>query len=189
MPLTLVTPPAVEPVTLIEAKAHLRVTATDEDTLITALIKAARQQAEHRTVATVFVTQTWTETLDAFPAEIVLSRRPLQSVSSITYTDTDGTEQTLAVADYQVVTDELLGRIVPAYGVDWPTARDMPGAVVVTYVAGYGAAADVPESIKSAVLLLIGHLYEHREAVSDGSMSELPMAVDALLAPYWVARF
>lgn len=187
MGLTLITPPADEPVSLADAKAHLRVEDTGDDALITALIVAARREAEHRT-GRALVTQTWKLTLDAFPdGKIELPRPPLASVSSIAYTDADGAPQTVDAGDYQVVIDELIGYVQPAYGKAWPSARQVPGTIAVTFVAGYGAAAAVPQTVKQWMLLQVGAMYENRAAAGDRQAYQLPFA-DGLLDSarvYW----
>lgn len=189
MGLKLKTAPNAEPIDITAAKLHCKVDGTDDDTLITALIASARQQAEHRT-GRALVTQEWELSLDSFPNDsLEIPLPPLRSVSSITYLDTAGTRQTLANTEYQVITDELVGRVVPAYSKSWPSCRVHPGSVVVTFSAGYGAASDVPESIKSWMKLAVGTWYENRDATVDGQFSELPRDFwDGLLDPYRVYR-
>lgn len=189
MGLTLILAPAGEPVTLAEAKLHCRVDSTDDDALITALIVAARNQAEDRT-GRAMVTQKWRLDIDSFPGDgIEIPLPPMLSVESITYLDSEGTRQTLDAAEYQVVVNETPGRVLPAYGKTWPGCRVAPGSVQVSFTAGYGAAASVPQAIKQWMLLHIGHGYANREAVSVGdSVAAMPY-VDSLLDPYRVLRF
>ena len=188
--LTQLTQPATEPLSLAEVKLHLRVDAdlTDDDTLISALIVAARQQAEHRT-GRALVSQQWRLGLEFFPDDsLELPKPKLISVESITYLDGDGVRQTISAADYEVITDELIGRIIPAYGKSWPSCREHPGSVRVDYTCGYGAAADVPQSIKAWMLLAIGAWYENREALTSGQpVAELPRCFwNGLLDPFYV---
>ena len=188
--LTQLSPPAAEPLTLAEAKLHLRVDAdiTDDDSLITALIVTARQQAEHRT-GRALITQQWRYAIDAFPVDsLELPLPKLQSVQSVSYLDSNGTRQTLANTEYDVITDELVGRLIPAYGKSWPDCRVRPGSVQVSYTCGYGAAADVPQSIKAWMLLAIGAWYENREALTSGQpVAELPRSFwNGLLDPFYV---
>ena len=189
MTLRLITPPALEPVSLTEAKLHLRVDGSDEDDLITALIVAARQAAEHQ-LDRALVTQTWERRFDAFPAaELELGMPPVQSITSVTYYDADEVLQTMDAADYALDAYRLPGWAVPAYGTTWPSTLDTPNAVRVRFVAGYGdTASDVPEAIRQWMLMRIGTLYKHREQVVAGmSVAELPGAfVDRLLDPYRV---
>lgn len=192
MPFALSSAPATEPVTTAELKSHLRVDSTDEDTLIASLGTAARQYVEEQT-RRALVTQTWVLKLDEFPesdGEILLPRPPLVSVSSVTYVDTAGSTQTLSSSVYSVDTTDTPGRITLAYDQTWPTVRDQRNAITVTYVAGYGAASAVPDALKAAIKLLVGHWFTNREGVVTGTIAtEIPMAVDALLAPYRVLRF
>lgn len=185
--LSLYSGPAVEPVSLTEAKAHLRVTATDEDTLISSLIVAARQWVEEQTYRAL-VSQTWDLQLDKFPSgdePIRLPRAPLQSVTSITYTDTAGASQTLSATLYVVSATRQPGVIRPAYGQVWPEAQDKPDAVTVRFVAGYGAAAAVPELLKSAIKLLVAQMFEQREPTVVGTAtSEVPLSVSRILQLY-----
>lgn len=194
--LALITPPATEPITLTEAKAHVRVTASTEDTLLTALIVAARQFVEEET-SRALITQTWERQLDDWPAFVRLPRPPALAITSIKYVDEDGTEATLASTAYTLYANVEPGHLV-IDGDELPTGvvlADYAG-VRIRYTAGYGAAAAVPQALKQAMLLLIGHWYLNREAVAIGgqrsSMTPLPLGVDALIAPYrlmWMAEW
>ena len=177
--------PSSEPLTTAELKLHLRVDHSDEDTYIDALGTAARRFCE-RATRRKFVTQTWDLMYDRFPSGgvfVLPDFSPLQSVSSITYTDTDGnTGQTVSSSDYTVDTSIEPPRIHEAYGASWPATRDIPNAVSVRVVAGYGDPEDVPETIKAAIKLLVGHWYENREGVTvEGTPREVPVAVSSLL--------
>ena len=158
-------------------------TNTTEDPLLSALILAAREHVEAFT-RRALVTQTWDLKLDGFPSVIRVPRPPLQSITSISYIDSNGATQTWAAANYSVDTSSQPGRIEPAYGISYPTLRGVPNAVTIRFVAGYGAAAAVPQSVKQAILLFVAHLYENREPVSPAAMSPVPMAFDALLWPH-----
>jgi uncharacterized phiE125 gp8 family phage protein len=183
--LTLLVPPALEPVSLIEAKAHLRVDGDDEDALIAALIVAARQYVE-AVCNLALLTQSWALTLAAFPRLIAVPRPPLQTVEEITYVDSAGVMQTLAADQYRLDTTRMPGWITPAYGVVWPCALPVTAAITVRFTAGYGdAPADVPQTLRQAMLLFIAERYERREASVDGLLSPVPLAVDALL---WLHR-
>lgn len=196
MSLTLVTPPATEPVTATEAKLHLRVDHTTDDALITILIATARQMVEQIT-RRALITQTWDWKLDGFPACFDIPKPPLVSVTSISYVDTAGASQTWASTNYIVDAPggptAQPGRIAPAYGVSYPSTRSIINSVTVRFVAGYGAASAVPEPLKQAVLLLIGHLYANRESVvitGRGSIvAEMPQTVEWLCWPYRALAF
>lgn len=182
MALKLINGPASEPVTLTEAKAHLRVDGTDDDTYITALIVAAREGAENMT-RRALMTQTWELTLDAFPDAFELIRVPVQSVTSITYDDPDGISTVLSSSLYSLdnADDAGLAYVVPAYNTTWPSTQDSINAVKLRYVSGYANAASVPQQIKSWMLLRVGLLYEHRESVIAGvPIAKVPY-IDSLL--------
>jgi uncharacterized phiE125 gp8 family phage protein len=174
-----VTAVATEPVTLAEAKLHLRVDASDDDDLIGALITAAREFAEHYT-GRALAEQTLEMALDEFPCVdyIDLDAPPVASVTSIKYTDTDGVEQTFSSASYSLDTYGTSRQVTLAYGVEWPDTREEPRAVRIRYVTGYATA---PKAVKSALLLLIGHLYENRQDATATRLESIPTGAEALL--------
>lgn len=187
MALELSSGPAVEPVSLAEAKVHLRYDSSDQDDYLTTLIQVARETIE-RWEWRAHITQTWLLKLDGFPSggtsPIYLPRPPVQSITSIAYVDADGDSQTWAAANYQVDTAREPGRVLPVYGKVWPTTQPQTTpAVTVTYVAGYGdAASDVPEQTKHAIKLMLAHVWRNPELVVMGTIvTAIPMAVDALL--------
>ncbi len=205
MPLQLVTPPAEEPVSLIDAKLHLRVDFDEDDTLIASLISAARQAAETLT-GRQFSTARWRMVLDCFPGPslvgvpagqsfslpghaILLFKTPVQSVVSINYLDMNSSVQVMPASTYTVDVACEPARITPVFGQIWPICLPQIGAVSVTFDAGYGSAAQVPEGIKSWIKLRLGSLYAHREEIavlSRGRVEALPF-IDGLLDPYKVA--
>ncbi len=166
MALRLTTAPTSEPLTLVEAKAHLRITHTDDDDYIDALIIAAREAAEHVTQRSL-LPQTWTLTLDCFPGcdgVIRLSRPPVTAVTWVKYYDTTNAQTTLSSSAYTTDFQTEPGRIVPAYGYTWPQTYDRINAVEVKYAAGYANAAAVPQQIKQWMLMRIASMYENRES-------------------------
>lgn len=185
----LITPPAIEPVSLDEAKAHLRQDGAD-DAYITALIIQARETIESL-ARRALIEQTWRLSLDRWPAVdyITLPHPPLASVTSLVYLDQAGDDTTWASSNYIADTDSQPGRLVLAYNVNWPsTAQLYPvNPIQITYVAGYGnTAADVPAMWKQAILMLMGHWYENREAAIPGSpVKDVPMSVQELI---WLDR-
>lgn len=184
MSLSLVTGPTVEPISVAQFKLHARITRDDEDGLIAAYITAARKYVE-TAQRRQLVTATWRLSLEQFPGwELVLPLSPLQTISSITYVETDGTTQTISSTDYIVDTYRTPGLAVPAYGLVWPVARCQPNSVRVTFVAGYGdTGSTVPETTRQAVRLLASHYYENREPFLTGTISSsLPLAVESLIA-------
>lgn len=168
--------PSVTPVSLTEIKAHCRVDGSDDDTTLQIYLDAAVAHLDgaEGILGRCLVTQTWDYNLDAFDGDIVVPLPDLQSVTSVTYVDSAGATQTVSAADYTVAGQ----RIVP--DTSWPVAGDVPNAVTVRFVAGYGLAAAVPAAIKAAILLYVGDLYANRE----GSGEFGNMAARALLMPY-----
>ena len=204
MPIQLVTPPTEEPVSLLEAKLHLRVDFDEDDMLIASLITAARQAAETLT-GRQLTTARWKQVLDCFPGPslmgvpagqtftlpghaILLAKAPVQSVVSINYLDMGSMNQTMSALTYTVDAACEPARITPVFGQIWPICLSQIGAVSVTFDAGYGTASQVPEGIKSWIKLRVGSLYAHREevaALSRGRIESLPF-IDGLLDPYKV---
>ena len=205
MPMQLITPPAGEPVTLQEAKAHLRVDFDDDDGLIQALITAARQAAETITNRQLMSAR-WKLVMDSFPGPslmgvpagqsfslpghaILIHKSPVSNVVAINYLDMAGITQAMPTTNFTVDAACEPARITPVFGQIWPIALPQIGAVSVTFDAGYGAAAVVPEGIKSWIKLRVGSLYAHREevaALSRGRIEPLPF-VDGLLDPFKVS--
>lgn len=183
--LVLVTAPASEPVDRdTEVKLHLRVDGTAEDAYLTRLIKGARAEFEKLNGRALF-TSTYRLVLDAWPGDdrIVLPRPPLQSVTSVVYTDEEGNTATLSSDDYYVVTDATPGYLALNAGASWPWTTLRPRAgVAVTFVAGFDDVADIPEEYRQAILLLLAHWYENREAViSSGAVPKsLPFAFESI---------
>jgi uncharacterized phiE125 gp8 family phage protein len=185
MTLRLITPPTAEPVSLAEAKLHLRKDASDEDALITRCIAAAREECEQKIERSI-MQQDWEVTLDAFPRVITLPRPPIVTVTSLKYLDSAGVQQTLAPSAYVLDAKSEPGRVVPAFGTSWPAAQCMVNAVEVRYTAGYADAGSVPSSIKDWILIRINTLYEFREQMIAGlSVAETPF-IDGLLDRYRV---
>jgi uncharacterized phiE125 gp8 family phage protein len=174
-----VTPPAAEPVTLTEAKLHLREDGTDQDSLIEGLITAAREYVEStgRLLMPCVVRQYF----DCFPEGdyLRLSPLPIRSIASVGYLDSDGDTQ--AITDYTAdVVSEPARLQEPETG--WPVTDDVVNAAWVDINAGYTSASAVPRALKQAILLLVGHWYENRESVVVGTTTaELPLAVETLM--------
>ncbi|MDD3029973.1 MAG: head-tail connector protein [Alphaproteobacteria bacterium] len=199
---SLVTPPAVEPLTLTEAKAHLRLDTSADDALIGTLIAGARQWAERYT-GRAFITQTWALSVDRIPSDrderdgmvdgaigsldglraLNLPRAPLQTVTGVQTFDNDDTAHTFSADNYYVDTAHEPGRIVLRSGAVWPYAERDANSIVVTYTAGYGAAAsDVPAPLRTAIAGIVAHSYQNRGDAN----AVVPASVRALLDPYRV---
>lgn len=190
--LTRQTPPALEPVTLTEAKAHLRVDSTDDDVYIATLITAAREWVESYLDRTLVHTQ-WVMRFDKFPdsgIEPVELPRPPMVISgtatavTVTFTQDQGSTSTYSTAEYRVDRHATPGTILPIYGSTWTPHRQDDNAISVTWWAGYGPnGSSVPAAIRHAILMLIGFWYENRTTVLVGSISkQLEFAVESLLS-------
>jgi len=189
---TLVTPPAVEPVTLAEAQEHCRVLDNYDDVYLAALITTAREHLEN-ICRRAFVTQTWDYYWDSFEAEMRIPRCPLQSVTSVSYIpDTGSAYITLATSQYEIGVENEISYLRESYEGTWPTTRGHYDDVKVRCVLGYGAtAASVPAPIRHAMLLLIGHFYMLRgdDQQTTSFTNTLPASVNHLIAPYRLLEF
>lgn len=185
--------PTVEPVTLVEAKSQLRITASDDDALINRLITTARDRAEVYTNRAL-VSQSWKLLMDDFPSdEMRISKPPLISITSIKYFDINNTQQTLVEnTDFTVDEFNEPAWVLPSSS-GWPTVySDGINGVEVIFVAGYqdslssplDLADKVPASIKHAVLMDVAHLYENAESSSSFNVRSVPMGYESLLFPY-----
>jgi uncharacterized phiE125 gp8 family phage protein len=186
MSLTLITPPSSEPVSLAEAKAHLKVDTTDDDAPIASLIAAARVRAEWHS-GRALVTQSWTLWLDAWP-ENGLVEIPLPPLQSVTQVATYALDDTMSVLDpslYQVDAASAPARLA-LKGIFAPPLANLRAvnAVQIAFTAGYGGADAVPQPLKEAILQIVADLYAHRGDEADIVSS----AAEALLAPYRIFR-
>jgi uncharacterized phiE125 gp8 family phage protein len=191
MALILTSGPAVEPVTLGEAKAHLRIDGTAEDTLIASLIVTSRLHVE-AAAGLALVTQHWSWYLDAWPPgrAVELPLRPIQSIAAVRLYDESGAATTLEPAAYLLDGAGLRPRLVRLGAPVWPRPGRIANGIEIAFAAGYGgAAADVPAPIRQAILILVAHWYEHRSPLEDGAhAAPLPTMVSELLAPYRTPR-
>lgn len=175
--------PAEEPVTLADAKAHLRVDVPDDDAYIEGLIAVARVAAEDRLQRTLVHTP-WRLTLDGFPAAIELPMPPTVSVEAVEFRDLSGTWVTLEPQDYEVDTINEPGYLVPAPAARWPAVGPGINGVRVNYTAGYGpTGAHVPAPIRHWMLLAVGDMYHLRNRSSEKAAVPQHFA-DSLLDPY-----
>lgn len=169
MKVKLIIPPTTEPLLLLDALEHLRIDSDidTEDTFVEQAISTCRGFVESITNRKL-VTQTWELYLDGFPSKnyINLPFGNLQSVESVVIKNCLGEETELAATtQYLVDSSSDPGRIVLPYSVSWPTFTPYPfNAVTIRFTCGYGAYMDVPQEYKAAIKLLIGDLYENREA-------------------------
>jgi len=211
----LVTAPTLEPVTVAECIRHGRlegvVVTVEQQADLALLISAARGDAEEFT-GMLFVEQTWDVFTDGFPCSsqeaLVLPIRPLQSITTLKYTDTEGAVQTLSSTSSPTLASKFTldnkdwkrkPRIVPAYNESWPSTRAVPNAVEIRVVAGFALdntsdnkAANVPPLIRQAIKLLAAHYFENREAsVADAAQrqDEIALGYSHILGRFRLTEF
>jgi uncharacterized phiE125 gp8 family phage protein len=187
MALVMLAGPAAEPISLAEAKAHLRIDGNDEDALLASLIAAARMAVE-RTLSLALITESWSLYLDGWPRSgtIVLPIQPAQAVTAVRVYDPDDEPATVNSETYSVdVLSEPARLVLSAGAVQLSPAR-LLNAFEVAFTAGYGdEASDVPEPLRHAIKLLVAHWFEQREPVVLGAAAqEVPATVAGLLLPY-----
>ena len=202
MGLKLITAPLHMPITLAEAKAHMRVDGTADDALIAGLISSAVEAAQNITRRQL-VTATYDYTLPGFPAAtranplavLELPAPPLQAVTGVYYVDGTGAEQQLPCGSYVVDSYSLVPGLSPVLGTSWPSPQAVPNAVRVRFTCGWAMTDTVsppawtgPDSIKAWLLMRVATMYEQREAVAVGSgyaVADISRPfVDGLLDPY-----
>ncbi len=174
--LTVMGAPATEPVTILDAMDNARIDEDRDARWVGTAITAARELCEVFSKRC-FITTTLKLNLEQFPPyEFVLPRPNLISVTSVKYLDLNNVQQTLASSAYTVDTNAVPGRIVPTYNTSWPDHLFYTNSIEVVYVAGYGAAGAVPQSIKQAIKFTVADWYGNRD-----SQGQLPPIAKALL--------
>jgi uncharacterized phiE125 gp8 family phage protein len=186
LPRKITVPPAEEPLTLAQAKRWCRITTDEEDQDVLDFLAGARRFVERETELAL-ITQTVEVKLDGFwCGKLPLPMPPLQSVESVKYVDTDGAEQTLDPAVYRVSTHERPGTVWLATDQSWPATKDEREVVTITFKAGFGdTPADVlaaAPNLIHALRMICGQYDRLREAVVDGTLTEVPLGVRSLLA-------
>lgn len=181
-----ITPPVTEPLTVAELKAWSRISHDAEDSLLAGLIRAAREFVE-RNIGVQLITQTWQVSLAALPASgcaLKIPIRPVQSVSSITYTDAAGAPQALDLAGTRLLVDEWTTELYLAdINATWPSTSGAAGNVAITVVAGFGdAGTAVPETLRQAMSLIAAHWYENREESTPLQTRQIPMGAERLMS-------
>lgn len=198
----------VEPITLAQAKAHLRLTGTtSQDALIEAWVAAARSHFEEQS-GRASVNGVWEYGLDGTPLQraIELPRPPMWNDVTVTYDDAAGAEQTFDAASYRVLPSFVVsagspsdtpvidaycpcGRIELVSGATWPTTSGLARSLRIRRTCGYGETADaMPKLLQAVLFLLVGHFYAHREEVTEAALHQLPLGVEALLRTFkWSA--
>lgn len=181
------TAPAREPMELSEIKEQLRIDHSAEDEALTKYMTAVRRKVE-RDNNLALLTQSWKLYLNRFPVgncAIRIMKRPVQSITAIKYLDTDGNLITLAASAYTLDKDAFIPEIHPVYNTYWPAARYFTHSVEIEFVAGYSSnPLQIPEEVKLALKLLIGHYYENREDTVDAGqeVTPVPMGYQSLVS-------
>lgn len=186
--LELTTPPPFQPITVEDAKSHLRLDGTDEDGLIRGYVEAATEYVENATDRQL-ITASYAYSFEAVPCDgrVPLPKSPLVSVESVTYIDTNGDEQTLPTSDYRVVTTRTPGHV---HVVNLPSSLyDREDAITINYTCGYGNPEDVPSLLVMAIKQLVGTWFNNRESTSERQLYEVPAGVDRILDNYRVGGF
>lgn len=180
----LITQPSSEPISLSDAKAHLRVTSNAEDVLISQRISMIRHYCENQTQISL-MPQTWELVSDWFCCEMLLPHPPVQSIASIKYFDVDGVEQTIPSADYVLDNiDDLHARVVPASGKEWPKVAYGTNVVRIRYVAGYPDANAVPGPIQLYILAHLARWFINRSAEGSENGGSGSGFAESLIEPY-----
>lgn len=191
MALQLLSGPQVEPLSLQEAKEHLRVDHLYEDTLISSLITASRLHVEVM-LSRALIDQSWSLFLDAWPDDgrVEIPLAPVSSISAVNIYDSEGNPLPLSASHYTLDGVSEPARLVIEPGASVTSPGRSVNGIEVRFTAGYGvAASDVPQSIRQALLLLVAHWYERREPVSLGETSiKVPETASSLLSPYKMVR-
>ena len=181
-----ITPASIYPVSLTEAKSHLKVDTTADDAYITSIIKAATQLSEEYTNR-FFINTVIDQTCSDFAQLQTLFKSKVSAVAHVKYYDSDNSLQTLSATVYDAQLNYEPSQIQLAENQSFPRITSRNDAVVARYTVGYGTASDVPEIIKQAILLTIGNFYQNRNSVVVGRIAtELPMNVKWLLDTYKV---
>jgi uncharacterized phiE125 gp8 family phage protein len=184
----LLTPPALEPVSLADAKHFLRVAHDDDDDVIAALIAAARVQVEAQT-RRALIEQTWRLVRDIWPAagRLPILPVPLMEVTAIRVFEADGAPHVLDVDDFAI--DTVSAPAVLAFARGAPRAPGkLAAGIEIDIAAGYGDAADdVPAPLRQAIRMLVAHWYENRGVIAaSGEVAAMPQSVSSLIAPFRV---
>lgn len=186
MTLTRLSGPVLEPISLAEAKSHLRIDTSDEDSIILALISAARLHVE-RVTRKITIHQNWRLYVDDLPTTktVLLPISPISQISAVTFYDAQGNPSVLDAASYIVDLTSYPARLKFNGSVPFTSLREFNG-IEIDLVAGYGATTiDVPSDLKQAILLLVAHWFENRSAVTDvASYAPIPSGVQELLQPF-----
>jgi len=181
--LELVTPAVANPILLSEAKAQLRVEHNDDDVIIARLINVATSYVDAQgALGACMMTQTWGQWLGQNPGTVTLLLGPVQSVSAVKYYDVNNALQTDTLSNYNVLGTQTRKIVAPKNGFNWPTTFQRDDAIQIQYVCGYGGTShSVPQNVRHALMMLVAHLYENREATQGDKLISVPFGFDEML--------
>jgi uncharacterized phiE125 gp8 family phage protein len=181
--------PSALPISLEKIKARLAIDHNDHDDMIGDLIKGAVALIDGPSgIGIALMRQSWRKSMDYLGNCITLPGWPIKAISSVTYLDENGTQQTLSPLLYQVDLDQEPVRILPAWNASWPNSRKIQGSVKVTYALGEESPTDIPADLIDAVAMLVAYRYERREAAGDAA-TEIPFGVSSILTEHRRAYF
>jgi len=179
--------PSSEPLTAADMRSHLRLTQTDDDPNIEKYITAAREYLEDIHGISFFTT-TWKAYYSSFGSTLEIPRRPVQSITSLAYTDEDGNSQTLTEnTDFIVDYKSVIPTIKEAENVTWPTdvEDDIYNPIILTFIAGYATVATIPTPWVQALRLMVELMAERYGPLTEKAYSDLPLNnVHAMLGAY-----
>jgi uncharacterized phiE125 gp8 family phage protein len=181
--------PDSEPLTLLEAREHLKISGSSQDNEIARFVKAARGVVE-RYLNRALITQEWDVYFDCWQEKLLLHYAPLQTVDAVKYFDSTGTERTLPTSAYWVTKSDP-ACIVRAYDSTWPELQSgRPDVIKVEITTGYGdSGSSIPEEIKDAIKIVLTDLYDNRGSVVIGSVQKIPGYLDDLIHSYKLYQF
>ena len=184
MSLILVSPPAAEPLSLDDMKAHLRLSTHDEDGTVSQLLVAARHALEAR-AGIAFLQQAWTYSLDrsrvAELPDVLIPISPVKSIGAVTIITRNGDRRVLEPDRYEAQTGTL-GRV--KFLTPLPTDVRALGGIEIDFVAGHDTISLIPAELRHAIRLLTAHFFENRESASEARVFSIPRTIDTLIAPY-----
>lgn len=188
MTYALITPPSAEPLTLAEVKAHLRLDGAEEDVLLLSLIRTARQFLERET-GLCLITQSWRLYLDRWPRDgvIRLLRSPVQVIQSVRVYGLGGAPVQVSLEDHLL---DGAGRPARLWLKHTPVTGRTVNGIEIDFSAGYGeAGTDVPDTLKRAMLIQIGHMFAFRGVISaEQQPAGIPDGYERLIAPFRMRR-
>jgi len=175
--------PTVKPLFLEDLREHIGLSSNHFDNMLDQLLSVATTRVEQDTRRSL-ITQTHVFSMDTFPSNgiIELPTAPLQSVTSVTYVDTNDATQTFSSSKYSVDANNTPGRIIVNDSEHWPTVRGHFDDIKVTYIAGYGSTvASVDPVAQYAIKMLVSHLFNSPAVTAHGSVSVVPVGYEALI--------